>query len=207
MKYSTYLCSGLLLISAVMLGAAENSTPVLPFAPETVSRLSLDGKPRSLSIRQGADVWIGYDLERATVLKAWQAPKDKPGLIKSGFVTRSTGATWFEDSSDAGWELRCGTTTVPLVVRYLGCSQRKDHIELRWELRHDAGAVKLFERVPFAAALIGDRIVREMRVEALSPSETLLPPRPARNAWKLTSDEKSSPSGLRGAHWHRLTLP
>ena len=39
---------------------------------------------------QGTDMWLGYDLERATVLKAWQAPAGKPGLIKSGFVTRST---------------------------------------------------------------------------------------------------------------------
>ncbi|MGC3972184.1 MAG: hypothetical protein QM775_34040 [Pirellulales bacterium] len=169
--------------------------------------MSLDGKPRSLSIRQGADVWLGYHLERATVLKAWQAPKGKPGLIKSGFVTRSTGVPWFQDASDAGWKLRRGDTDVPLVVRYLGCSQRKDHIELRWELSHDAGAVKLYERVPLAAATAVERVVRELRAEQLAPDETLIPPLPVREAWKITSEDGSSVAILRGMNWHRLTLP
>ncbi len=110
-------------------------------------------------------MWLGYDLERATVFKAWQAPPGKPGLTKSGFTTRSTGTTWFDDASNAAWELRRKEQTLPLAIRYLGCSQRTDHIELRWELRHEAGTLNLFERIPLAATKDKSRVVRELRVE------------------------------------------
>jgi hypothetical protein len=222
MKYAILLGSAWLPTLSAALVAAASPPQALPFAPDVISRLSLDGKPRSLAIRQGPDVWLGYDLPRAAVLKAWRAPPGKPGLVKSGFTTRSTGTTWFEDPSDADWVLQRGAASVPLAVRYLGCSQRKDHIELRWELRHDTGAVQLFERVPLDAAPAVDRVVRELRVEGLSPGESLLPPSTLRKAWKITpvpnssvpnnSDPNAPAAGaptpaLRGTHPYRLTLP
>ncbi len=181
--------------------AAPLTVRALPFDGEIISRLSLDNKPRSLSIRQGADVWLGYDLERATVLKVWEAPAGKPGLIKAGFVTRSVGTAWFEDATDTPWELRRGEKTQPLKVRYLGCSQREDHIGLVWELQHDQGVLKLHEKIPLAAAAAADRVVRELRVEALAEGETLLLPPAARKAWKI-----STPA-LSGTAINRLTLP
>ncbi len=193
------LFSVLLLAPLTALHPAETAARALPFDREVVSRLSLDGKPRSLSIRQGADAWLGYDLERATVFKAWQAPAGKPGLIVKEFVTKSAGTTWFEDASDTRWELRRGEKTVPLLIRYLGCSQRKDRLELRWELRHDAGALTLHERIPLAAAPAADRAVRVLRVESLAKGEVLLAPSAARDAWKLPA--------LSGAEWHRIVLP
>ncbi len=199
MKRTITLFIALLLAPLTALHAAEAGPRALPFDRTIISRLSLDGKPRSLSIRQGADAWLGYDLERATVFKAWQARAGKPGLTRTEFVTQSAGTTWFEDASDARWELRREGKTVPLVIRYLGCSQRKDHIELRWELRHDAGVLKLHERIPLAAAPAADRVVRELRVESLAEGEALLPPLSARDAWKLPA--------LTGTEWHRLTLP
>lgn len=207
MTRTLIVVSTLLLIPISGLDAQEATTRTLPFDPQVISRLSLDGKPRSLAIRQGVDMWLGYDLERATVLKAWQAPTGKPGLIKSGFVTRSAGTSLFEDTTDATWELQRGEKTVSVVVRYLGCSQRKDHIELRWELQHDTGTLKLFERIPLAAAPAKQRVVRELRVEALAAGETLLPPTAARKAWKLIIDQAAAVPALTGTEWHRLTLP
>lgn len=197
----------LLLIAVSGLDAEEGATTALPFDPQIISRLSLDGKPRSLAIRQGTDKWLGYDLERATVQKAWQAMRGKPGLIKSGFVTRSAGTSFFDDTTGTMWELQRGEKSVPLVVRYLGCSQRKDHIELRWELQHDSGTLKLFERIPLVAAPPKDRLVREVRVETLAAGETLLLPAAAREAWKLTADQEATAQGLTGTEWQRLTLP
>lgn len=179
----------------------------LPFDRDIISRLSLDGKPRSLAIRQGVDVWLGYDLERATVFKAWQSPQGKPGLIKTEFVTKSAGTTWFIDATDAHWELRRGDKVVPLKVRYLGCSHRADHVELRWELRHDAGMLKLHERISLAAAQAGERVVRALRVDALPPGETLLPPLAMRDVWKLIPHPAPGPLVLAGSDWHRITLP
>lgn len=207
MKCVSLLTVVLWLVSAVTMTAAEPVEPRLPFSSDVISRLSLDGKPRSLSIRQGADVWLGYDLERATVFKAWQAPPGKPGLTKSGFSTRSTGTTWFEDASNAAWELRRKEQTVPLAIRYLGCSQRTDHIELRWELRHDAGTLTLLERVPLIAAQDKSRVVRELRVETLATGESLLLPAPVRQTWKLSMDQIVAATALTGTQWHRLTLP
>ncbi|QDU28574.1 hypothetical protein ETAA8_36770 [Anatilimnocola aggregata] len=208
MTYSLTAISTLLLMlmSLAALQAEENVTPALPFAPQVISRLSLDGKPRSLSIKQGTDLWLGYDLERATVLKAWQAPTGKPGLLKSGFVTRSAGTTAFEDKADSAWELQRGDKTVPLSIRYLGCSHRKDHIELRWELLHNAGKLNLYERVPLVAPK-DERFSRELRVETLAVGEALLLPSAARKAWKLTSNPDATVATLKGTEWQRLTLP
>ncbi len=205
MRLARTFLTALALVALTSLRAAEPGSTTLPFDREIISRLSLDGKPRSLSIRQGADVWLGYDLERATVFKAWQAPAGKRGLIKKEFVTTSTGIIWFEDTSDAKWELRRGEKTLPLVIRYLGCSQREDHIELRWELRHDTGALKLYERIPLAAPPTADRITRELRVESLADGETLLPPAAVRDAWKQNTGTNALM--LTGTKWHRLILP
>lgn len=187
-----------------MLAAAlPLSVRVLPYDPEVISRLSLYDKPRSMSVRQGADVWLGYDLERATVFKAWQAPAGKAGLIQGGFVMRAAGTIWFEDETDDCWELRQGKSAVPLKPRYLGCSQREQHIELRWELKHAGGALKLHENIPLSAAPAKERVVRELRVEGLAEGETLLLPSAARKVWKLGL---SAPE-LTGTTIHRLTLP
>jgi arylsulfatase A len=177
----------------------------LPFDPTRIDRHSLDDLPRSLSIRQGNDVWLGYDLERATVAKVWQAPAGQPGLIVSGFTTRSTGTTWFEDKSAGTWQLSRGGRIEDLTVRYLGCSQREESFELSWELRHADGALKLRERIAMSGPAAGERVVRELRVEALSPGETLLLPLAARDAWKL-SHQESAPV-LSGSGWHRLSIP
>ena len=207
MKLLLIATSSVLLTSLTVLRAEEATTQTLPFASQVISRLSLDGKPRSLSIRHGSDMWLGYDLERAAVFKAWQAPSGKPGLIKSGFATRSTGTTRFEDKTDATWELLRGEKSVPLLVRYLGCSQRKEYIELRWELQHDAGTLKLYERVPLIEAVVGERFLRELRVETLAAGESLLLPLATRKAWKLTTDQTSAASSLTSSEWYRLTLP
>ncbi|MDP1587767.1 MAG: hypothetical protein Q8M07_08505 [Prosthecobacter sp.] len=192
----------LILAAAVPLAARA-----LPFDPNVISRLSLDGKPRSLAIRQGAEVWLGYDLERATVFKTWQAPVGKPGLIKAGFATRSAGEAWFTDQTDDGWQLRRDGQTLPVKVRYLGCSHPEKHIELTWELQHDAAALKLHERIPLAAAPVADRVVRELRVESLAEGEELLPPAAMRKAWKITNESKATATSLTGTAPHRFTLP
>ena len=201
------LLAALLLVPLSRLPAAEPLSPGLPFDPHAVSRLSLDGKPRSLSIRQGSDTWLGYDLERATVFKAWRAPAAKPGLIKTEFVTRSAGQALFEDPSNSGWELQSAGKIVPLKSRYLGCTRNQDHTLLRWELRHDTGFLTLEERVPLSAASITDRVVRELRVASLAKGEALLPPSAARTAWKLVSGNVSASPVFTDSEWHRLTLP
>lgn len=185
------------------IAAVPVTTLALPFDPEVISRLSLDGKPRSLSIRQGTDVWLGYDLERATVFKTWQAPANKPGLIKNTFVTRSAGTSWFEDATNDRWTLRRGDKTLPLVSRYLGCTHKKEHIALRWELKHDEGVFQLHERIPLAAAETA-RVVRELRVESLPAGDALLLPSSAQKAWKVNADQDPV---ITGTAIHRLTLP
>jgi len=179
----------------------------LPFDREVINRYSLDRIPRSLSIRQGKDVWLGYDLERARLYKVWQAPAGKPGLMATGFTARSMGTTWFENRSGETWELQRLGKTVPLTIRYLGCSQRETYFELTWELRHDTGFVKLLERIPRLAAPAVGRAVRELRVESLGAGEALLLSPPARKEWKLVSDGGPALRALTGTSWHRVTLP
>ncbi|TDU64538.1 hypothetical protein EI77_03988 [Prosthecobacter fusiformis] len=183
------------------------STWALPFDPEVISRLSLDGKPRSLSVRQGADVWLGYDLERATVFKAWQAPKAKTGLIKNGFMTRSAGTVWFEDTTNDQWTLQRGEKHLPLIIRYLGCTHVQDHIDLRWDLGHDGGVLKLYERIPLGAAPASDRVVRELRVESLDAGDAVVLPASIQKAWKLQTNQGDAKPALTSTALYRLTLP
>jgi hypothetical protein len=209
LRLNRIVLAGTLLLSAhsTVVRAADPAAEPLPFAADTISRLSLDGKPRSLAVRQGTDIWLGYDLERATVFKAWRASQGKSGFVKSGFTTRSTGQELFEDATDARWELRSGDKSTPLKVRYLGCSHRKGYVELRWELHHDAGALKLYERVSQDGVSAADRVARELRFEELPPDDLLLPPASVREAWKIHDEQGTSTSALRGGGWHRLTLP
>ncbi len=180
--------------------------PALPFDRTVINRYSLDGLPRSLSIRQGDDVWFGYDLERGVLRKVWQAPAGKPGVLTAAFLARSSGTAWFNDTSGETWQLDRQGKTVPLALRYLGCTQRDTHFELTWELRHDSGTLTLRERIPRTGAAAPARAVRELRVENLGAGETLLLPRPARSVWRSASNGTAAPA-LSDAAWHRLTLP
>jgi hypothetical protein len=184
----------------------EPAAAALPFDREVINRYSLDHLPRSLSIRQGKDVWLGYDLERAKIYKVWQAREGKPGLLTSGFVTKSAGTSWYEDKSTESWQLQRAGTTLPLSIRYEGCSQRDGSFELRWELRHGSGRLTLRQRVAIATASAIEQLSCELRVESLAEGEALLLPAPARNAWKLTRADGSAARALGGAEWHRITL-
>ena len=186
--------------------AAGGLDTSLPFQRTVINRYSLDDLPRSLSIRQGHDVWFGYDLERGALRKVWQAPAGKPGVITTHFVTRSAGTVWFEDASTETWQLQRPGKIVPLKLRYQGCAQRETHFELTWELQHDAGTLTLRERIPRAGATTtAGRAVRELRVEHLAAGEALLPPSPARTAWQLSTDGVAV-TALTGTAWHHFTL-
>jgi hypothetical protein len=205
------LALSLAFFSIARLAAAEpppgNTSAVLPFDREVINRYSLNGRPRSLSVRQGSDVWLGYDLEQAKPFKVWQAPAGKPGVLTTVFVSRSAGTPWFDDASREAWRLQRGGKTLPLTIRYLGCSQRDAYFELSWELKHDAGVLKLRERIPRVSPPAADRVVRELRVESLAVNEALIVPGMAGKAWTITTDNTTDVARLVGTGWHRLTLP
>ncbi|MEX1039100.1 MAG: hypothetical protein WDZ51_00615 [Pirellulaceae bacterium] len=182
--------------------AEEVSPQDLPFDREQINRYSLDHLPRSISIRQGEDFWLGYDLPRATLYKAWQAPRGKAGLKASGFVMRSVGKALYEDKSDETWKLRRGGKTSPLASRYLGCTQREKYFELRWELTHQSDVVTLRERVPLTAE---NPVTREIQVAALPAGSQLLLPTPAHKGWQLKSADGTDATSLVDAQWYQLT--
>ena len=182
--------------------AEEVSTHDLPFNRERINRYSLDHVPRSISIRQGVDVWLGYDLPRGTLYKVWQAPPGEAGLKQSGFVMRSVGKTLYEDQSDETWKLGRGGEISPLGIRYLGCSEREGYFELRWELTHDADVVTLCERVSKTAE---NPVTREIQVESLPAGSRLLLPLPAYKGWDLMTAEGTPACSLTDTQWYRLT--
>jgi len=182
--------------------AEELSSRDLPFDRQRINRYSLDHLPRSISIRQGENTWLGYDLQRAKLYKLWRTPEGEVGLKQSGFVMRSVGVTAFEDKSDDTWELRGHGETTSLSVRYLGCSERASHFELRWELTHDAHAMTLRERVPITAAT---HVTREIQVEGLPAGSRLLLPLSAQQGWNLMNAAGTPVASLTDAQWYRLT--
>lgn len=199
----------LLVLGAVLpraVRAEGNDSEALPFNRAVINRYSLDHLPRSISIRQGPDVWLGYDLEQGKLYKAWQATDGESGLKSSGFRVRSAGKSWYEDKSEETWQLRRKGKEIPLSVRYLGCTQRDGYFELRWELRHDGGCLTLLERVPANADGPTERVRRDLQVEPLDAAEELLLPRSTLKSWEMTK-EGASVTTLAGTGWHRLSLP
>ena len=195
------------MLAVVITSRADGDGRELPFDPAKISRLSLDGIPRSISIRQGADIWLGYDLEKAVVSKVWKAPKGKPGLLVKGFKTLSVGTTWFQIKTGEVWQLKAEEKKLPLTVRYLGCTQAGEHIELSWELSHPDGMIKLSERIPTANASGKVRVYRELRAESLNAGGSLILPLAYRDTWVLTTAEGKSVKSITGKAWHRLSLP
>lgn len=178
----------------------------LPFDPAQICRLSIDDIPRSVSIRQGADVWFGYDLEKALVFKVWQAAKGKPGVILKSFKAQSAGAAMFEGKKAEGWLMKIDGKNVPLSIRYLGCTQNKDYFELRWELAHPDGTIKLSERIARAPAKGSPRAHRELRVESVPRGVSLELPAVYREAWQLTGPDGNPVKSFTGPAWHQLSL-
>jgi hypothetical protein len=168
----------------------------LPFDRSAISRYSLDGVPRSISIRQGADTWLGYDLDRATILKVWRTPEGKAGL-EGAFTVKSVGEALFEDKSDEGWTWN----GEPVEVRYLGCSDFDGRFELRWEFRKGARKLQLTERV---SAIAREGVSRELRIEGLEKGESLALPAAAGAAWKTKSGKAAKE--IPGNQWIRINL-
>lgn len=201
-----HLLPAALLALATLTGAGADSAAGLPFDPQTLSRLSVDGRPRSLAVRQGDGVWMAYDLEQARLFKCWQAPAGKPGLLRKDFTTQSTGKTLWQAKPAAPWMWTRFTAAAPDATRYLGCSDRGGRIELRWELRQGISAIQLHERIPQAPAT-GARVLREVRVTGLQPGESLTPPGLGPAAWQLTDSAGTAVKAITTGEWYRLTLP
>ncbi len=196
-RFLLYLAC-LCLLNSLPAELSAEEEAALPFDPERIRRLSLDGVPRSLSIRQGESVWIGYDLERATVMKIWRAPEGKPGLIVSNFTTRSSGEILRKgaDKEDR-WRWRRDGEFVEPAIRYLGCSQREGHFLLSWELRHGNAILTLLEKATFKTG--DDTAVRQLAVEGLGEGDELHAPGLGTGWNPLTTT-------LTGSEWHRFAL-
>lgn len=202
-----YAFFAIILFAATLSYAGDASSTDLPFNREIINRYSLDDLPRSLSIRQGADVWFGYDLERAKLYKLWRSPANGSGLQKSDFTVRSVGTTLYEDKSEASWQLQRKNELTPVRVYYRGCSHQADSIELKWELTCDRRTTLLIERIPVSGKSLGANPVRELRVEGLQEEEVLVPPNPTQIAWKIINSDGTTTGFFQNSHWHRLTLP
>lgn len=177
-----------------------------PFDPEVISRLSVDNVPRSLSICQGGTVWLAYDLERARLIKCWQADKSGKGLLRKAFVTQSKGKTLWKpsDGNAGGWRL-LEQPDADLAWRYLGCKDQRAHILLTWEVRHQERSWQVEERVPLAKTE-GGRIIRELRVSGLKNADKLVPPELQSPAWKLQTRDSQAVAAIATGDWHRLIL-
>ena len=93
-----------------------------------------------------------------------------------------------------------------MAIRYLGCTQGGDGIEMSWELSRENLRLRLHERVVFATPAAG-LVVRELRVEGLGDGESLLLPEATREKWTLRTEGDKSVDGLSGSGWYRLSLP
>lgn len=177
----------------------------LPFDRNVINRYSLDGIPRSISIRQGEDVWLGYDLERATPCKVWKAPDGKSGLT-DGLTPKSIGEAMFEDRSEDGWKLLGAEKAAALKIRYLGCTQREGHFELSWEFQLETRTIILRERISTAAEAEDSGVSRELQVEGLNSGESLALPAGAGATWQNSAGQPVN-ALTKNNKWTQAVLP
>jgi hypothetical protein len=176
----------------------------LPFDPAKISRLSLDGLPRSLALAGGGGIWLGYDLERARLFRVWRAGAGQHGLSVSSFTAKPVGERLFAgpvDDSAPPWRWRRATGLVVPKLRYLGCRDGGSFFELSWELRDGEDRLVLRERVSAG----GETATRELRAEGLAEGEALLPPEDLAERW-APSPATGTVTGreLSGNAWHRF---
>ncbi|MDF1741126.1 MAG: hypothetical protein P1U86_18330 [Verrucomicrobiales bacterium] len=196
----------LLLCGAFAISQPARAEEALPFAPSQICRYSVDNIPRSIAIRQGSDLWFGYDLEKALVFKVWKAPANESGVIVKSFKARSSGTALFEGKTAEGWTIENDGKSLPLSARYLGCTQHKENFELRWELSHPDGTINLIERIATAPAGDTSPPVRALRVESLPEGVSLALPAAYGEAWALTGPDGEPVETLTAAAWHQLSL-
>jgi hypothetical protein len=199
------ILSSLLSVAKVVM-AEESSSALLTFDRQRINRYSLDHLPRSLSVRQGPDRWLGYDLEKGKLYKAWRAPANDSGLAAKGFTTQSQGVSWYEDKTEASWHYSFQDRLSPLAIRYLGCSDRQEHIELRWEMRYAERRFLLNEHIPKEASSQG-RMERRLYVDRLEPGEAIIPPEVLRNPWSLFDERGEQTTRIFGSQHYRWVLP
>lgn len=178
---------GWVLVHPVSLVPAKAADPLLPFDPAVICRYSLEPLPRSISILQGGRFWLGYDLERAKVFKAWEKPAEGTGLMVNGFTRKAQGALRYEDPTDATWRLKAGDREQACLVRYLGITQLSEGFELRWSLQAgNQPPMQLTERVPLHPAQPeAGGIQRKLRVTGLPPGGVLLAPPGMQKHWVI----------------------
>ncbi len=170
------ILSSLLSVAKVVM-AEESSSALLTFDRQRINRYSLDHLPRSLSVRQGPDRWLGYDLEKGKLYKAWRAPANDSGLAAKGFTTQSQGVSWYEDKTEASWEMR--------------------YAERRFLLN---------EHIPKEASSQG-RMERRLYVDRLEPGEAIIPPEVLRNPWSLFDERGEQTTRIFGSQHYRWVLP
>ncbi len=95
---------------------------------------------------------------------------------------------------------------VPLSIRYLGCTQNKENFELRWELSHPDGTIKLSERIATAPAAGSPRAPRQLRFESLERGISVELPAAYLEAWLLTGPDGKPAKSFTGSAWHQLSL-
>lgn len=197
----------LLILLGLLAGIPSGySEETLPFDPVRICRYSVDNIPRSISIRQGAGVWLGYDLEKALVFKAWQAPEGKPGVVVNSFKAQSAGAVLFDGKAKGAWQLQRDGKNIPLTARYLGCVQNSGSFELSWELNYPDGSIKLSERIATDPGDGAPRAVRELRAESLEQGASLMLPAAYGDTWTLTGADRKPAKSITGTAWHQLSL-
>jgi hypothetical protein len=187
-------------------GDESDSSLKLLFDRAAINRYSLDHLPRSLSLRQGADVWLGYNLEQGKLYKAWKAPEGESGLVASGFTTKSKGTSWYSDKTEESWTYTCNGEAYPMDIRYLGCTHRQDHFELRWELKFEERRFVLQEQIP-ANSLGKGLAERNVQISNLVGGEAILPPAASMPVWILFDETGTSTNQIGDSKAYRWVLP
>lgn len=115
-------------------------------------RSVLDKQPRMLTLALDTACFVGYDLSRGTMYKAWKGGVTFEGTVytdKKNVQPTSWGEAYFVDSlKQATWEVQRGGEKIDAKFAYQGHAFRDNKITLKYALILNAGDTVLIEESP-----------------------------------------------------------
>ena len=102
-----------------------------------VFRSVLDERPRMLTAALHDNLWVAYDVQTATMYKAWKGGVDFDGAVyttRHGPQPSSLGYAYYTNENNHGWTLLKDGKEVPAKVKYLGHQFMDGGVKLNFEL-------------------------------------------------------------------------
>jgi cytochrome c551/c552 len=133
-------------------GAGRREYPGRGHSP-WVTRSSLDGRPRMISIALAPNLWLAYSTETASIHQLWQGDLDFTGPVydaRHGYEPQSRGDAFLQPSTPTAWRIQEGPRWARAQVQWRGhgFDPETGFLWLRYELSNARGESRIVTEWP-----------------------------------------------------------